>query len=62
MIEFMSIEEVAQKLGIKKMTLHNWVSMRKIPYTKIGRKVIFDPDSIDAWLKKKEIKPHKCWD
>lgn len=62
MIEFMSVEELAQKLGIKTKTIHNWVHMRKIPYTKIGRKVMFNPRSIETWLSRREVQPDKIWE
>ncbi|MBW2044328.1 MAG: helix-turn-helix domain-containing protein [Deltaproteobacteria bacterium] len=59
---FLSIQELAEYLGVKKNTLYSWVNMRKIPYTKVGRLVRFEKQKIDEWLKKHEVEPHRIWD
>ena len=51
-----SVETVAEMLGLAPKTIHNWVSLRKIPYMKYGRKVMFRPKSLKAWLNRKEVK------
>ena len=51
-----SVEIVAEMLGLAPKTIHNWVSLRKIPYVKCGQKVMFRPKSLKAWLNRKEIK------
>ena len=51
-----SVEIVAEMLGLAPKTIHNWVSLRKIPYVKCGRKVMFRQKSLKAWLNRKEIK------
>ena len=51
-----SVETVAEGLGIAPKTIHNWVYLRKIPYVKCGQKVMFRSKSLKAWLNRKEIK------
>ena len=51
-----SVETVAEGLGIAPKTIHNWVYLRKIPYVKCGQKVMFRQKSLKAWLNRKEIK------
>ena len=51
-----SVKTVAEMLGLAPKTIHNWVSLRKIPYVKCGHKVMFRPKSFEAWLNRKEIK------
>ena len=51
-----SVETVAEMLGLSPKTIHNWVYLRKIPYVKCGQKVLFRPKSLKAWLNRKEIK------
>ena len=51
-----SVEIVAEMLGLAPKTIHNWVYLRKIPYVKCGQKVMFRRKSLKAWLNRKEIK------
>ena len=55
-IHLVSVKTVAELLGLAPKTIHNWVSLRKIPYVKCGQKVMFRPKSLKAWLNRKEIK------
>ena len=51
-----SAKTVAERLGLAPKTIHNWVHLRKIPFVKIGQKVMFRPKSLKAWLNRKEVK------
>ena len=51
-----TVEELAGVLGIAPKTLRNWVSMRSIPFLRVGRKTRFRRRSIEAWLTRKETK------
>ena len=51
-----SVKTVAEWLGVAPKTIHNWVYLHKIPYVKVGQKVLFRPKSLKAWLNRKEIK------
>lgn len=53
----LSVEVVAEALGVAPKTIHNWVSARVIPYIRIGRRVMFRPKSLELWLNRKENKP-----
>ena len=52
----MSISEAAEYLGVKKSTLYDWVSLRKIPFVKCGRLTKFDIKEIDRWIELKKTK------
>ena len=52
-----NLETVSEILGVAPKTIHNWVSLRKVPYVKVGQKVMFRPKSLESWLNRKEIKP-----
>jgi excisionase family DNA binding protein len=49
---FLSVQEVADYLGVKTSSVYSWVHTRSIPYFKIGRLVKFDLSAIDQWLEK----------
>ena len=51
-----NVKTVAEWLGVAPKTIHNWVYLRKIPYVKVGQKVLFRQKSLEAWLNRKEIK------
>ena len=41
------INELSQRLSIKKGTIYNWVYFRRIPFVKMGRALRFRPEEID---------------
>lgn len=47
-----SVKEAAKMLGISIHTLYSWVSQRKIPFVKCGRRTEFDIKDLDAWIEK----------
>jgi excisionase family DNA binding protein len=42
MQRLLNISEAAEFLGISKTTLRGWSSKRKIPFVKVGRRVLFN--------------------
>ncbi len=51
--EWMTYEEVAEYLSVAVGTVRNWVSARKIRFSKRGGMVRFKRDEVHAWLEKK---------
>ena len=51
------VESVAEALGVAPKTIRKWVSIRFIPFVRVGRRVMFRPRSIELWLNHKEVKP-----
>lgn len=47
----LSVNEIADHLGIKRDTVYKWISERQIPGHKIGRLWKFDRKEVDAWVK-----------
>lgn len=48
---WLSVEEIAQHLGIKKDTVYKWVKSRRMPSHKIGRLLKFQVKEVDKWVK-----------
>ena len=42
--------EAAQILGISVHTLRAWVSQQRIPYIKLGRRVLFRSEDLEAYI------------
>ena len=48
--EYMTIEEASIYLGIDKSTLYRWRKEYKLPYKKIGGKIIYRKDDLDTFI------------
>lgn len=47
---YISIDEAAQYLGIKLVTLRNWIKKTDIPTRKIGKQLKFKRSELDEWV------------
>lgn len=47
----LTVDELAEYLGLKKQTIYNWLHKGKIGGIKIGKVWRFEKDEIDKWLK-----------
>lgn len=52
MTRLMSVEDLAEYLGLQKQTIYNWLQQKKISGIKIGKVWRFDRKYIDEWLRK----------
>ena len=50
---FLKVEEVADLLRCKKRTIYDMVEQGRIPYRKVGGRLLFDADEIIEWTKQK---------
>lgn len=57
MEKLLGIKELANCLGISVHTAYCWVHQKKIPYVKLGRRVLFDPVQVKRWIDEKVVKP-----
>lgn len=46
----LSVRETAKMLGISIHTLYSWVSQRRIPFVKLGRRTEFDIKDLEDWI------------
>ena len=49
--KLMTIDELADYLGLQKQTIYNWLHQKKISGIKIGKVWRFERDYIDGWIK-----------
>ena len=49
---FLRVEEVANLLRCKKRTIYDMVEQRRIPFRRVGGRLLFDLDEIVAWTRK----------
>ncbi len=46
----LTIDEVAQRLGVQVRHVRRLVAERRIPYLKWGHLLRFDPQELEAWI------------
>ncbi len=58
MEKLLTLEEVAEILGISSSTAKTWASRRKFPVVKVGRLIRISPKALQEWIERKtEIDP-----
>jgi excisionase family DNA binding protein len=53
----LSIQETSEYLGRPVNTLYYWIRLRKIPYVKLGKNVMFDVKDLDALITTNKVQP-----
>jgi len=48
---WLSVDEIAGYLGIKRDTVYRWISERNMPGHKIGRLWKFRKEEVDNWMR-----------
>jgi excisionase family DNA binding protein len=48
---FLRVGEVAELLRFKRRTIYDMVEQRRIPYRRVGGRLLFDLDEIVEWTK-----------
>jgi excisionase family DNA binding protein len=51
----LTIEEVAEHLGVNVRHLRRLVAQRRIPHVKWGHLLRFDPQEVGAWLQEQRV-------
>ena len=50
-----TIEEAAQYLRLSKSYVYKMCEGRFIPHFKVGRRLLFNPQDLDAWLQSQRV-------
>ncbi len=48
---WLSVDEIATYLGIKRDTVYKWIERKRMPAHKVGRLWKFRKDEIDQWIR-----------
>lgn len=48
---WLSVEEIAEYLGVSKDTVYAWISKRGMPAHRIGRLWKFKSEEVDEWVR-----------
>ena len=53
----LTIQEAAQMLRRSPKTLYGWTSRKTIPHLKIGGRLLFDEQELEAWMNEFRVMP-----
>jgi excisionase family DNA binding protein len=48
--KWLSVEEIADHLGVKRDTVYKWISRKQLPGHKVGRLWKFRKNEVDDWI------------
>ncbi|NGQ93389.1 helix-turn-helix domain-containing protein [Rhodobacter sp. HX-7-19] len=48
---WLSVEEIADYLGVSRDTVYGWIAKREMPAHKVGRLWKFKSDEVDGWVR-----------
>jgi len=51
---WLSVDEIATYLGVKRDTVYKWIERKNMPAHKVGRLWKFKVDEVDQWVRKAE--------
>jgi excisionase family DNA binding protein len=50
-----STKEAAAMLGVSPLTLEVWKARKYIPFIRLGRRTLYDPHDLAAWVEKNKV-------
>jgi len=53
----LNVSQAAELLGLSVHTIRAYVSQKRIPFRRIGARVVLDPDELQGWLEGKAVVP-----
>ncbi len=55
MEKLLNVNQLAEILGLKKITIYEWVSDKRIPFVKLGKRILFCPRDIEEFIKANRV-------
>jgi|TARA_B100000315_G_C14575227_1_gene587597 excisionase family DNA binding protein len=59
MEKLISVNQLSDVLGLKKITIYEWVRDNKIPFIKLGKRVLFHPSDIEEFIEANRVEGRK---
>lgn len=60
MEKLLNVNQLADILGIKRITIYEWVHDKKIPFIKLGKRVLFHPQDVEEFIMANKVKSKDC--
>ncbi len=48
--QLLSVVQAAARIGVSRFTLRVWLRQRRIPYVRLGRRVLIDPRDLERFI------------
>jgi excisionase family DNA binding protein len=52
----LSLPEAARRLGLSHHTMRAWVRQRRVPFVRLGRRVLLDPRDVQRFIDANRVK------
>jgi excisionase family DNA binding protein len=53
--ELVSVADAARRLGISRHTLRAWLRLRRLPFVRLGRRVLLEPEALDRYVRARVV-------
>lgn len=53
----LNVKQVSERLNIRPITVYKMISQKRLPVTRIGKRVLFDEVVLDKWISQKTEVP-----
>lgn len=54
--QLISVEELSKRTNLSRHTIRNWISQKRLPYVKLGRRVLFDEREIMRLIEQNTVR------
>jgi excisionase family DNA binding protein len=58
--KYLSVKQAAVYLTLAPSTIYTYIHYGKIPFAKIGERVVFEQNRLDRWIKTKTKGDRRC--
>ena len=58
MEKLLNINEAAELLGLAKVTLYRYASMKMLPTVKLGDRLLFKQSDLEKWVDEHRVEPN----
>jgi len=55
----LSIARAAPVLGVSTFTLRRWIRERRLPYHRVGRRIVLDRRDLEVFLRRCRVEPRQ---
>ena len=59
MTRLLTAAEVSEILRVPRSTVYELARNRRIPFVKVGRRTLFDPDLLTQWIAQQNVPPQR---
>lgn len=59
MERLLNVKQAGEKLSISVHTVRAWVKERRLPHVRLGRRIAFRPEALEAFVKTNTIEARK---